>query len=227
MEIHKIDDITYSIEDGFVRSFLLLGKAKALLVDTNASGDEALDIASGVTDLPIELVNTHADKDHVAGNCRFDSFYMSLSEAANYYNCAGGKGKIIPLEDGEILDLGDRKIEVITVPGHTPGSLALLDPSTGYLFSGDIIQDGEIFMFGVMREINSYRQSLEKVLTFTGRFDLIFPSHGTCPLDADFLPQLIKKTDELMAGKIEGKPHNVHGMEVKCYDVGIARFLMQ
>jgi glyoxylase-like metal-dependent hydrolase (beta-lactamase superfamily II) len=39
--------------------------------------------------------------------------------------------------DGEVIDLGDRRLEVLHVPGHTPGSVALWEAATGLLFSGD------------------------------------------------------------------------------------------
>jgi glyoxylase-like metal-dependent hydrolase (beta-lactamase superfamily II) len=46
------------------------------------------------------------------------------------------------VEDGDILDLGDRTIEVLHVPGHTPGSVALWDGERGLLFTGDTLYDG-------------------------------------------------------------------------------------
>jgi glyoxylase-like metal-dependent hydrolase (beta-lactamase superfamily II) len=39
--------------------------------------------------------------------------------------------------DGDVIDLGDRRFEVLHVPGHTPGSIALWEVETGLLFSGD------------------------------------------------------------------------------------------
>jgi len=44
--------------------------------------------------------------------------------------------------DGDFLDLGDRRIEVLHVPGHTPGSVALWDGEKGLLFTGDTLYDG-------------------------------------------------------------------------------------
>jgi glyoxylase-like metal-dependent hydrolase (beta-lactamase superfamily II) len=41
------------------------------------------------------------------------------------------------VEDGDLVDLGDRAFEVLHVPGHTPGSIALWDASDGLLLSGD------------------------------------------------------------------------------------------
>jgi len=39
--------------------------------------------------------------------------------------------------DGEVVDLGDRRLEVLHLPGHTPGSIAVWEAATGVLFSGD------------------------------------------------------------------------------------------
>ena len=136
----RIDDTTYSIEDGFVRCFLIIGGERALLVDSGVSGDGALDVARSLTFLPIELVNTHADRDHIAGHTSFGHFMMHPAEAANYYNVNGGKGDFTPLEDGQVLELGGRRIEVVLIPGHTPGSIALLDEDRRMLFPGDSVQ---------------------------------------------------------------------------------------
>jgi glyoxylase-like metal-dependent hydrolase (beta-lactamase superfamily II) len=39
--------------------------------------------------------------------------------------------------DGDAIDLGDRRVEVVHTPGHTPGSICLWESATGTLFSGD------------------------------------------------------------------------------------------
>ena len=41
------------------------------------------------------------------------------------------------LADGDLVDLGDRTFEVLHVPGHTAGSIALWDAEAGLLFTGD------------------------------------------------------------------------------------------
>jgi len=46
------------------------------------------------------------------------------------------------VEDGEAIDLGDRSFEVLHVPGHTPGSVALWEPDHGILFTGDTLYEG-------------------------------------------------------------------------------------
>lgn len=46
------------------------------------------------------------------------------------------------LQEGDVVDLGDRHFEVLHLPGHSPGSIGLWEPRTGTLFSGDAIYDG-------------------------------------------------------------------------------------
>ena len=43
------------------------------------------------------------------------------------------------LEDGDVIDLGNRRFEVLHIPGRTPGSLALWEESSGFLFGGETV----------------------------------------------------------------------------------------
>jgi glyoxylase-like metal-dependent hydrolase (beta-lactamase superfamily II) len=46
------------------------------------------------------------------------------------------------VEEGDVIDLGDRALQVLHVPGHTPGSVALWEAERGLLFTGDMLYDG-------------------------------------------------------------------------------------
>ncbi|MDW8803599.1 MBL fold metallo-hydrolase [Streptomyces scabiei] len=48
------------------------------------------------------------------------------------------------LDDGDVIDLGDRRFTVLHLPGHSPGSIGLFDPDNGTLFSGDVIYDDQL-----------------------------------------------------------------------------------
>jgi hydroxyacylglutathione hydrolase len=76
-DIIQINNSTWRIEDNGVRFFLLTGTEKALLIDSGRNTPNAKEIAESITKLPIALLNTHADPDHISGNGSFDSFYMS------------------------------------------------------------------------------------------------------------------------------------------------------
>ena len=227
MQAFMIKSGIWRIEDGFVRCFLVEGERKSLLIDSGATTDEARKIAESLTTLPIELINTHADKDHIAGNGCFPFALMHPAEAANYYNIGGGTGKILPIGDGEMIDLGDRKLEVILIPGHTPGSIALLDEDEGVLFSGDTVQDGNIYMFGPMRDMHAYIFSLRRLLEYSGRFKIIHPSHGSLSLDRDFIDVLLYKAELCIEGKLRKEPFTIQGGQVvERHDASIAGFLM-
>lgn len=48
------------------------------------------------------------------------------------------------IDEGDIIDLGDRIFRVFHLPGHSPGSIALFEEATGTLFSGDVVYDGDL-----------------------------------------------------------------------------------
>lgn len=221
----RIDERTWSFEEEGVRFFLLEGEDRALLIDSGMETRNARDLAEGLTGRPVELLNTHADMDHIGSNGQFESFYMSPAEATNYYKCQGGAGRFVPIWDGDIIDLGDRPLMVIAMPGHTPGSVAVLDIHNRRLFSGDPVQDGRIFMFGPQRQMDAYLASLERLLTMAGQFDEIYPSHGSRPLRPGIIEELIGAAREIIAGRARGKKTTVFGKSVLAVVMGVATFL--
>lgn len=224
MEIIKISENTWRIEDGNVRFFLLAGEKKALLIDSGMQVHNAKEIAGELVSLPVELLNTHADPDHIGSNAEFDTFYMHPAEASNYYNTQGRTGNFVPVEEGDVIDLGGRRLEIFSIPGHTPGSIAVLDTANRVLYGGDTVQDGVIFMFGVQREMHAYLHSLEKLETLRKRFDKIYPSHGSIPVSPDLIMQLHRGALEILAGNLKPADAQLFGMTVKQYDVGCAGF---
>lgn len=225
MEIIQINENTWRMEDGHVRFFLLAGEKKALLIDSGMQVHNAREIAESLVNVPVELLNTHGDMDHIGSNEEFESFYMNPAEASNYYNTQKRTGTIIPVTDGDVIDLGYRELEIITLPGHTPGSIAVLDRRNRVLISGDPIQDGNIFMFGIQREMHAYLLSLEKLEKYKDRFDTIYPSHGTFPVSPDLINALHEGATRILAGEVEGSDAEFHGVKIKRYDVGVAGFL--
>ena len=57
-----------------------------------------------------------------------------------------GETEYVPLKDGDEIDLGDKKLIVKDFPGHTPGSITLLDPAMRFIYAGDA-SDIDIWMF--------------------------------------------------------------------------------
>ena len=224
-EVIQMRPDTWRIEDSGVRFFLLTGTEKALLIDSGMTVPSAKEIAAELTDLPVFLLNTHADRDHIGSNEQFASFYMHPEEE-DVYRRSGKPGTIIPLVEGDTLDLGGRELRVIHLPGHTPGSIAILDAANRVLISGDPVQEhGRIFMFGSHRNMENYIRSLEHLEEYQDEFDEIWPSHADIPVKKDLIRKLHDGAEDILAGKVKGRPEEVHGTSIVAYDLGFCTFL--
>jgi len=237
VKVHKIDDKTWCFEEPGVRFFLLVGSRKALLIDSgmethNAKKIAERTLAEAFSDrqepLQIELLNTHADPDHCGSNEEFETFYMSKKDQGQYRMRHGDHVCTIHnLEDGMQIDLGERMLEVIALPGHTPGSIAVLDKASGNLFSGDPVQqDSDIFMFGPARNMPVYIESLKKLEGLSESFGKIYPSHGICPLTVEVIGPLIESAKQVLAGELSGEPMEFHGNKISRIDCGKVAFLV-
>jgi glyoxylase-like metal-dependent hydrolase (beta-lactamase superfamily II) len=84
------------------------------------------------------------------------------------------------VEDGDIVDLGDRRFEVIHTPGHSPGGIALFERASGILFSGDIVYDGPLVEDLAHSSAVDYVRSMERLLRLPVRVvhGGHFPSYG-------------------------------------------------
>ncbi|MGI9407054.1 MAG: MBL fold metallo-hydrolase, partial [Hyphomicrobiaceae bacterium] len=69
------------------------------------------------------------------------------------------------LDEGDVIDLGDRVFHVFHLPGHSPGAIALYEPATRILFSGDVVYDGALFDTVYHSDKEIYRASLERLKT--------------------------------------------------------------
>lgn len=82
--------------------------------------------------------------------------------------------ELLPVEDGQVFDLGGRKVTVVHMPGHTPGEIALVDPSSRILFSGDACNQHLGIFATTIREA---LEGMEKLATYRDQFDRNFNGH--------------------------------------------------
>ena len=212
-DIIRINSNTWRIEDGFVRMFLLAGSERALLVDTGATCPQARTLAESLTELPVVLLNTHADPDHVSGNAAFEEFLMHPADEPFYrqIESSGMLGqdakdhprRVVPVADGDVIDLGGRPLEIIHIPGHTPGSVAILDEGARVLISGDSVQTGDVYMFGPKRSVADFAESLARLDAITDRFDVIYPSHDAPEAAPDLTGKLLAAAKAVAGGEIQ------------------------
>ncbi|WP_028044181.1 MBL fold metallo-hydrolase [Candidatus Stoquefichus massiliensis] len=202
MEITQFHDI-YILDDGRVREFLIVDKHKALLIDTGFQENHIYEEIKKITNLPIQVILTHGDGDHRGGVHDFKECYMHhqdhylLEDDIIIYN----------VREHDHFMVGKYDFEVIEIPGHTPGSIALLDRQEKLLISGDTVQVGPIYMFGERRDLNHYIQSLQKLHKEKENIDVILPSHHQYPLTSNFIDYCLEDVIAFQQGKLKGIPH--------------------
>jgi len=115
---------------------------------------------------------------------------------------------------GEQIDLGDRKIEVIHAPGHTPGNLVFLDRQNGILIEGETIlgdSSGEPGKKGVpgYYDVGAYRATLRYLAELP--WDTLLSSHADprdreaglayIKLSLDFVDQIHEEVQSVLASQ--------------------------
>lgn len=224
-EIRQIDSHTWSFEDTYVRFFLLEGDDQAVLIDSGVACPDALELAKTLTDKPIILLNTHGDGDHLSGTVLFSEIHM---HELDFVNCKVGSRfpgvSLVPVDDGDMIDLGGRPLRMIHIPGHTKGSLAILDVTNRVLYGGDSVQKGHIFMFGAHRDTEQYESSLDKLIAMKDEFDHIYASHDELVLDNDYTEKVKSAWQLVRQGKVPYEMTELHGTNVKSYTTDVCGF---
>ncbi|MCR5297373.1 MAG: MBL fold metallo-hydrolase [Clostridiales bacterium] len=114
--------------------------------------------------------------------------------------------KVLPLYGGDVFDLGDRKIEVVEVGGHTAGSIVLIDPLTRIAYSGDACNGNTLLEFPDSLPIASYMKNLLRLKERQGEFDKMYGGHEI--FDASIVDEAIETVGRVIAGtddRVEAK----------------------
>lgn len=210
--VTRLSDSTWAFEQGMVRCFYIAGADRAVLLDTGVAPENLFQLMMPLADLPLQVINTHGDGDHTANNALFPSIYAHPAEAAVLTARGEVPYVIKPLEDGTVIDLGGVTLEVLHTPGHTPGSICLLDRANKVLYSGDTVSCGPVYLFGNHRDPEAYGASLRKLqaMAAEGVFDTVYCCHNTCPVDVQVIDELIAALEGALNGSIEGVAAELH-----------------
>lgn len=105
------------------------------------------------------------------------------------------------LNDGDEIEIGDQKILVISTPGHTLGSVSYYMPDKGYLFTGDTIYKGPLYLHMNESDYTRYTASLRKLDSIASKYlTNVFPGHNDTSIPLDEYKKFF------MAAKGEIKP---------------------
>ena len=146
--VSKLKDKTWVFETwDNTTMYLLEGNDRAALIDAGTRCADLDKIVESITSKPYDVIITHAHPDHAGCIGYFDEVWMHrndsvlIKERTKDYH-----GTVRYMEDGQVFDLGGRQLEVALMPGHTPGSVVLLDRAQGDCYSGDAFGSGEVWL---------------------------------------------------------------------------------
>jgi glyoxylase-like metal-dependent hydrolase (beta-lactamase superfamily II) len=216
-----------------VISYLIVGGNKALLFDTGMGISNIQAVVEGLTKLPVSVLNSHTHNDHVGDNWRFSDLYGmdtdftrtnargskedAQAELAPDEICgslpAGFDAKAYAtkpfhiahwLHNGDKIDLGGgRVLQVISVPGHTPDSIALLDERNGLLFTGDMFYAGPIYLYRPETDLDAYVVSMQKLAAMAPRLTLLLPAHNVPVGDPAILSKVVTAMQQVRHGEVK------------------------
>jgi hydroxyacylglutathione hydrolase len=204
----QIAERTWSIEGVGCYAYLLVGDERAMMIDTGMSKLDLRAYVRALTRLPVSVVNTHGHFDHTGGNGWFDLCYMHAEAVKDAKTPFGDPGpyrfdySIETVREGHVFDLGGRTIEVIEIPAHNPGSIALLDRTRRLLFTGDELEAGQVLLLwpDARCTVEGHLCNMKKLQRRSGEYDLICPGHNGTPIDKSFVDAFAENDQRVVDG---------------------------
>lgn len=234
--VKQVADDVWRIDDhGNDNIYLVIGKEKALLIDAGTGMADLSACIKELTSLPVLAVNTHGHLDHSGGDYQFPQVFAGLADSGMILkSCSPDFRKqmadeaprrypgldslfitdfssfkqpeLLPIQEGYVFDLGDRKLEVVETPGHTKGSICLLDAKNKLLFTGDNDNSLVWLFLNECLPLETYVKSLQHLQKRSAEFTTIFPGHGD-PLEGDFIDDQIACGRQILSGECKGEPY--------------------
>ncbi|MCB0760314.1 MAG: MBL fold metallo-hydrolase [Flavobacteriales bacterium] len=208
-----VEPRTYIIEEpsssqGNV-SYLILGTERAVMFDTGAGENNPVTdtkmkyLIDQITDLPVTLLLSHFHFDHNQNIQEFD--HVAFIELEYLVNGTSPEGIYTFTEEQLVegnfpesvevdewwtpqtsIDLGDRTIEIWSIPGHADESAMIVDYENKLLFMGDFIYNGPMFVFGE-QNVPVYIASTDVITSSFDSSYTLYGAHGLPEVDFDDL----------------------------------------
>jgi glyoxylase-like metal-dependent hydrolase (beta-lactamase superfamily II) len=117
------------------------------------------------------------------------------------------------LHDGDVIDLGGRKLEVFYTPGHSNDSVCMLERETRLFWVGDLFYTGGIYTYLAGGDIPTFIKSYKRMIDLMPHYDRLMPSHNEPLVEKEILLKVYEAIQRIAAGEeknfIEGMDDDV------------------
>jgi hydroxyacylglutathione hydrolase len=177
-------------------SYLIVGQRRAVLFDSGSGTRDISGVAASLTNLPITVIVSHLHYDHLGGIGPFARVAMidlpdtradvskDRFKPSRYEYLGLIDGRVAPafridewLAPGAVIDLGGRTLRVLSVPGHTPSSVALFDATNRRLFIGDFIYPTTLYAFLPGASLSAYQTTAGMLLRLLPQDTVLWTAH--------------------------------------------------
>lgn len=213
--------------------YLVMGSKRACLIDTGCGIGNLKKYVETLCDLPMDVILTHGHFDHSGGADVFDRVYMNVEDIPVYdhnkellkmmkqkednplYDLVLSKKQInheafLPLQNGQIFDLGDIHLEMVSVAGHTQGMMMVLIQELRTMIFGDACGEGVMLFEDTSSDVSTYRRHLLHLKeNFEERYDIVLRNHGTFVSDCDILDHVLECCNLILEGKDDRMPADI------------------
>lgn len=145
-----------------------------------------------------------------------DDNYIPANFSLQDYKLYDGKSGFL-VNDGDLINIGNRELEIIYTPGHTNDSISVFDRSTGYLFVGDLLYSGTLCCKNPDNNPIDYYHSLKNLSKKANNITKVLSGHYLPDLGIDYLIkayELFKNVNESGNLKQGTGIHQYNGIEM-------------
>lgn len=186
-------------------AYLIEGSKEAILIDA-CTGQEGLKevVSELIGKKPCKLALTHGHGDHSGGMKYFPEVYLHAADTGLLPK--GLKTIRHYISEGYIFDLGDQKLEVISIPGHSPGSVVFFNRAARYMFTGDGIGSSMVWAQISKDPLTVYLASVKKLEAMKSEVDELYVGHHEqekVKLTPQYITDMRIVTEKILDGSIE------------------------
>lgn len=219
--------------------YLVEGSRRAMLIDSGSGLPGLPALVRSLTDKPVSVLLTHGHCDHASGAGWFDTVYLNradwvltekhttlmlrkpfvrfwtsaalVSAIPDASWCPPRSDGFLPLEDGQLFELGGVTLEAVAVPGHTQGMTCVLNREERSILYGDACHTQEFLWLPESSSVEEYLENLDRLRSLRELYDTAYLSHHIIRAPRGLLEGVADVCRDVLEGRSDEDPYGFLG----------------